>query len=494
MNQNISKKTNVIIKEINSWKNDISNILKDNIFKNEVFFLVNNHWLNEYEKCISKFDDQELKIHKYDDVFKLNNYTNNKVLDSLKLDIPIEKLPKLFILNKNVWDFIHNINEELISISSIGYCVNNLMTLKVCNNIYCFFFLDKKLQIRQGYLKIIKLENENKILNDFKITGIFKFINKDINDINNDFLLIEDKEYKLYITEYNESEEKMKNIFNTKLKLFANNKKIEEKISQADSRKIINEKMKKFKQIPKVVKVFKQINDLSKKNENEKEKDIDNMKVELRARRSFNTDKIETTNEKYNNIFFKKKEINITSFKPLENFIPGLIGLLNTGSICYLNSILQCFSNIRGFRKLFLNKEIYNDLKENKKTKKLSFALSEVLNNLWENLKQNYYSPEEFEKLICEMNPLFKDVKASNPKDLILFLLIKMHKELSISQANPSNNIKNIAPNPSNFNDVYDDFIKLYFSKNKSIISDEFYGISNNIITCSYCSNIIHNI
>jgi len=494
MNQNISKKTNVIIKEINSWKNDISNKLKDNIFKNEVFFLVNNHWLNEYEKCISKFDDQELKIHKYDDVFKLNNYTNNKVLDSLKLDIPIEKLPKLFILNKNVWDFIHNINEELISISSIGYCVNNLMTLKVCNNIYCFFFLDKKLQIRQGYLKIIKLENENKILNDFKITGIFKFINKDINDINNDFLLIEDKEYKLYITEYNESEEKMKNIFNTKLKLFANNKKIEEKISQADSRKIINEKMKKFKQIPKVVKVFKQINDLSKKNENEKEKDIDNMKVELRARRSFNTDKIETTNEKYNNIFFKKKEINITSFKPLENFIPGLIGLLNTGSICYLNSILQCFSNIRGFRKLFLNKEIYNDLKENKKAKKLSFALSEVLNNLWENLKQNYYSPEEFEKLICEMNPLFKDVKASNPKDLILFLLIKMHKELNISQTNPSNNVKNIAPNPSNFNDVYDDFIKFYFSKNKSIISDEFYGLSNNIITCRYCSNIIHNI
>jgi len=141
-----------------------------------------------------------------------------------------------------------------------------------------------------------------------------------------------------------------------------------------------------------------------------------------------------------------------------------------------------------------LNKEIYNDLKENKKTKKLSFALSEVLNNLWEILKQNYYSSEEFEKVICEMNPLFKDVKASNPKDLILFLLIKMHKELSISQANPSNNIKNIAPNPSNFNDVYDDFIKLYFSKNKSIISDEFYGLSNNIITCSNCSTTIHNI
>jgi len=498
MNQNISQKTNVIKTELNSWKNDILNILKDYIFKNEVFFLVNNHWLNDYEKCISNFDDQELKIRKYDDGFKLNNYTNNKVLDSLKFDIPIEKLPKVFFLNKSAWDVIHNINKELNSISSIGYCANNLMTLKVCNNIYCFFFLDKKSQIRQGYLEIIKLENENKILNDFQSKGIFKFINKDINDINNDFLLIEEKEYKLFITENNETEEKMKNIFNKKLKLFAKGKKkLEKMISEAESRKIFKEKMEKFKKMPKVVKTMKQINSLSKKDENEKEKDIDNMNVKLRARRNFSAKKIEKV-EKQKKFNKKYEYLDLKDFFPkkLDNnnklSLPGLIGLNNIGATCYMNATLQCFSNIPQLRQNLLNKKTYKDLENNKNTKKLSFALAEVLKNLWEVLSQRQYSPTNFKNTISEMNPLFKGIAANDPKDLVLFLLQTIHKELNEPQNNLVEN--NNLLNNTNFADVFEDFVKYDTNKNNSIISKEFNGYINSMTMCAFCGTIIHNI
>ena len=140
-----------------------------------------------------------------------------------------------------------------------------------------------------------------------------------------------------------------------------------------------------------------------------------------------------------------------------------------------MNATLQCFSNISGLRKQLLNKDIYKNLDENKNTtKKLSFALAEVLSNLWENINKRFYAPEHFKKLISEMNPLFVGVNANDPKDLILFLLETMHKELN----NPINmnkyNFNQIIDN-RNFNVVFNEFSNNYNNQNKSIISDEFY-------------------
>ena len=89
------------------------------------------------------------------------------------------------------------------------------------------------------------------------------------------------------------------------------------------------------------------------------------------------------------------------------------------------------------------------------------------------------------------MNPLFKGIAANDPKDLILFLLEKMHNELN----KPINNIpdNNKVPNSSNFIEVYKDFVYWFENKNKSIISDEFYFFTNNISTCQYCGTQIHN-
>ena len=54
------------------------------------------------------------------------------------------------------------------------------------------------------------------------------------------------------------------------------------------------------------------------------------------------------------------------------------------------------------------------------------------------------------------MNPLFKGISANDPKDLILFLLETMHKELN----NPQNInlINNNFVDNTNFNDVFNDF------------------------------------
>ena len=189
-------------------------------------------------------------------------------------------------------------------------------------------------------------------------------------------------------------------------------------------------------------------------------------------------------------------DLNLTEFFPRKTLhkksFPGIIGLINIGATCYMNATLQCFSNLRRFRAYLLSKEIYQNLEENKfKNKKLSFALAEVLKNLWEKLEQRFYAPENFKKVISEMNPLFKGIAANDPKDLILFVLETMHNEMN----NPLNSViidKN--PNNTNLKEVYNNFMNYYTNKNRSVISEEFYGFINNYTTCGYCNVKIHNV
>ena len=159
-----------------------------------------------------------------------------------------------------------------------------------------------------------------------------------------------------------------------------------------------------------------------------------------------------------------------------------------------MNSTLQCFSNIMTLRKILLNENIFNYIKENKTTKKLSFEFTEVLNNLWKDIKGSSYAPKNFKEIISEMNPLFKGIAANDPKDLILFLLETMHNELNQPQPELLQSIINVVPDPRDFNAVFNDFMNFYLSKNKSIISDEFYGFTNNMITCSNCPTTTHNV
>jgi ubiquitin C-terminal hydrolase len=118
--------------------------------------------------------------------------------------------------------------------------------------------------------------------------------------------------------------------------------------------------------------------------------------------------------------------------------------------------------------------------------------LAEVLKNLWEVLSQRQYSPTNFKNIISEMNPLFKGIAANDPKDLVLFLLQTMHKELHKPLNIVVNN--NNLINNNNFEDVFADFIQYETNKNRSIISEEFNGYINSISMCAVCGAIIHNI
>ena len=167
---------------------------------------------------------------------------------------------------------------------------------------------------------------------------------------------------------------------------------------------------------------------------------------------------------------------------------PHKTGLQNVGQTCYMNSTIQCLSNIK-----FLSDYLINHYgKLDVKTKPLAVAFSSLVYDLFTTEKK-YIAPKLFKKIIGKLNPLFEGMHAADAKDLIFFLLEKLHQELNkITNIKEETNIDYVQLEKDSFdeNKMLQHFIKDYTEKNKSIISDTFYGIIRSTMKCNNCGKI----
>ena len=508
MSLEITSKIDKQKEELSSWKTKLIKNLSINTYITEDLFIISNFWFNNYSEYIFNFGKEGAKKFNLEE----NKGINNIVLSIISnQNIEIKRLPKVFILNKTFWNNIETEYEQLNSIMSKGYFSYEILVLKVFEKLYLFFFLDSNTKIRQGYLQIIDTSKEFQIISDLKNDGVFAFIKKDKNEINDKELLINNENYKLYITNFSDKNEESKDIFNLKFEdIIEKSKKFHTTILKKkkdfviDAKEIMNKG--KGEILNKIKLIFKSYENINTQMTNLKSTRVLNL---VKPEISLNNDDTKKVKKKFprnsslKNRILKKssRKLNDGNFdlsqflpkKPVVNLaIPGIIGLQNIGATCYMNATLQCFSNTPKLRSYLLNKDNYSDLENNKEsTNKLSFALAEVLKNLWEVLTQRDYPPNHFKNVISEMNPLFKGIKANDPKDLILFLLETMHNELNKA---PNKNLKPNYIDDTYFESVFYDFYQNYMNKNKSIIAEEFNGYTNSMTSCGYCRTTIHNV
>ena len=93
---------------------------------------------------------------------------------------------------------------------------------------------------------------------------------------------------------------------------------------------------------------------------------------------------------------------------------------------------------------------------------------------------------------IAKMNPLFEGIAACDAKDLVNFIIMKLHTELN-KVKNPPKNNNNIFLDQTKQSLVFDCFIQDFKNNNQSIISDLFYGTNKNITQCSFCNYTVYN-
>ena len=180
--------------------------------------------------------------------------------------------------------------------------------------------------------------------------------------------------------------------------------------------------------------------------------------------------------EKEEKIYYNKK-------------IPILIGLNNIGATCYMNASLQCLSNTKELTEFFLNN--YKD--KNKKKHIITYEYYELIKNLWNEKNNNKpYSPYSFKDVLSQENELFAGIQANDSKDLINFLIERLHQELNvIKEKNNNENFYQI--NQLNENEALQFFLKDFTSSFNSIISKLFYGILETKSQCKGCNMIKFN-
>ena len=168
-------------------------------------------------------------------------------------------------------------------------------------------------------------------------------------------------------------------------------------------------------------------------------------------------------------------------------FYQNKVGLQNLGQTCYMNSTLQCLSNIYELAEHLIKR--YGTF--NIDTQPLTVSFSSLLSELYTTKKQ-YIVPSLFKEIIGILNPLFKGNHAADSKDLLFFLIEKLHLELNTKKTNQTENtpidFAQQEENSKDENKMLKSFINDFNLTNQSIISETFYGITRSTMKCLHCN------
>ena len=156
-----------------------------------------------------------------------------------------------------------------------------------------------------------------------------------------------------------------------------------------------------------------------------------------------------------------------------------------------MNATIQSLSNILELSDFLLKKLKVNSFDVNKHPLSISFSC--LLQQLFypeENKK--YIKPNLFKEIIGELNPLFKGMHAADAKDLIFFIIEKLHQELNDinpnQQQTPQLDLATQEEMSKNENMMLNLFVNDFKAKNHSKISDIFYGVTRSTMKCNNCN------
>ena len=186
--------------------------------------------------------------------------------------------------------------------------------------------------------------------------------------------------------------------------------------------------------------------------------------------------------------YFKTKDMSQFTGINTKN---GLVGLVNLGNTCYMNSALQCLSNCEYLTKYFLSGYYKRELNITSKYGsggKIVESYVDLLNKLWKETKE-YVNPIEFFRTFVSHVKLFANNSQHDSHEMLIYLLEKLHEDLN---RNKEKQYIELNEKGENEDDIMasNRWWETHQKRDNSIIMDLFSGQYKSTLRCPFCDKI----
>ncbi|XP_014770306.1 ubiquitin carboxyl-terminal hydrolase 15 isoform X1 [Octopus bimaculoides] len=170
--------------------------------------------------------------------------------------------------------------------------------------------------------------------------------------------------------------------------------------------------------------------------------------------------------------------------------VPGLCGLSNLGNTCFMNSALQCMSNVSSLTNYFLEEKWNDELNEDNPLGmqgEIARTYAELAKLMWSG-RYTYTVPRNFKIAVGKFAPQFSGFQQQDSQELMAFLLDGLHEDLNRIRKKPYIELKDAENRPDK--EVAEEAWGNYRKRNDSVIVDTFHGLLKSTLVCPQCSKV----